>query len=233
MLLSQAWWPTYKGWLYPWQTYNNNSTINSDFYLLVLDRCCFYWKKNTVYPVLGVLHLSEALTMMCNFCYSGSCVFSWFTYQIQSRVALSIYTKYTEQTRMFSVVWQAWNAQLSSLVCISACVGLMLFMFVSCYCQRRLEEEKVYFIESTTYSRNPEKLPPRLPTIRCLRLCFHWRTGLSMLYKRPFVNLANMTNDQTWGQIHLYLKVFKYFFLSICNCIWHLGIESICILILS
>ena len=30
--------------------------------------------------------------------------------------------------------------------------------------------------------------------------------------------------NQTWGQIHLYLKVFKYFF-SIC--ILHLGIESI------
>ena len=55
-------------------------------------------------------------------------MFSWFSYQIQSRVASSIYTKYTEQTRMFSVVWQAWNVQLSSLVCISACLGLMLFM---------------------------------------------------------------------------------------------------------
>ena len=32
---------------------------------------------------------------------------------------------------------------------------------------------------------------------------------------------------QTWGQIHLYLKLFKYFFQSIC--IWPLGMKSICI----
>ena len=35
--------------------------------------------------------------------------------------------------------------------------------------------------------------------------------------------------QQTCGQIHLYLKVFKYFKNNICICIWHLGIESICI----
>ena len=32
---------------------------------------------------------------------------------------------------------------------------------------------------------------------------------------------------QLWGQIHLYLKIHKYFFQSIY--IWTLGIKSICI----